>query len=465
MLSRRSSLLLFTIAYFILCAPFPDTGNAEDSPANPTEEELYGDFFVEETSALPAEEFVDPGVGDVASPSAVAPEGGAAAASATATWDFQPDATFGLYSAPRRVVVDLASLGARRFAAIWLRSVKQDPTSLIEVRWQYFDAATQAIGPAGGALSVGYWVRANSGNHVTPPFANVYCNGLPPASLRFTNWLVHDTDTASIRLVKVQYCNGWRTALSFTVGQGTMPAVAWQGFESGTGLVVWVSGSNLKGRFFDFSGNLLGSEFTIDSAAGVTPNFRSTDVIYNDVAGKFIVGYVVKEQLVYCGTYNRGVALDGTVDALANSAGACDSDVGGHETYVAYRSNPQGYYTWSYDYGDTLGKAVYLHGSDGARIAGHEIPAGTDGVLAPVTDRKMQGTPAAYFAALEFSSTVTSIKVLDDATLSWSDLESHTSRSTVEAVESISPGTVIVETLTPRFLPPGTDWFIKVFDQ
>jgi hypothetical protein len=148
------------------------------------------------------------------------------------------------------------------------------------------------------------------------------------------------------------------------------PSIASEGtYANGKALLVYGRGSVLNGRYLTWSTDVfgrrtetLGSRFAITTIASNRVIF-STDVIFNQHSGKYIVGYIERGAMAGCEIKN--VVVSGT-SRVRNPVtfGSCDFDQGGHHTSVAYNPQGDGTYVW-WRQNINRDKAVFIHDANG----------------------------------------------------------------------------------------------------
>ena len=285
--------------------------------------------------------------------------------------EVDPDPLVGTF---RRQIADISSLGGRRFVAAYIVEDNADgSTETGELRYARFDVATGFSSvPIRGAGRAD-WVRAVTGGPLlqgacTPEVLAAHLHQSEvawgnPNYVTFFSYGFTSGDERRVGLVRYAWCGGRAMATHHDVGDGEVPSIAAGQSAGETKLLVAYGKENgLFGRFFDSAGTALGTEFGI-AAFPAGFGVRSTDIIWNSVSQRFIVGFVRSGGIkLGCTVHNVRLTWEGNAEVPV-MRGDCDADVGGHHTSVAYDSralaNPDGVYAWWYQ-GGSAQKALRL---------------------------------------------------------------------------------------------------------
>ncbi len=268
--------------------------------------------------------------------------------------------------------VDIAPLGDGRFVLSYYDSDNW-------LRYRVFDADTDyATEPQPLTFSHSYgrnsWIRAMTGGPVQerPDPGQIYGGG-PVPLYGMVNFFAVESNN-DIFLMRHEYDDRFRVSSHLVAGtsgttvfqQGGRPSVAWAEppglvfMDPGRALTVWGNQEALMGRFMDLDGDAIGDAFTIvdldDDLGNYTlPFVFSTDVIWNPVSERFIVGLVARDNAQHCEFWNLRLTYDGALDDIAPPSlhGYCGHNVeaggvDGHHTSVAYTPNAAGQYAWWY---------------------------------------------------------------------------------------------------------------------
>ncbi|TKJ37024.1 MAG: hypothetical protein CEE38_08965 [Planctomycetes bacterium B3_Pla] len=314
----------------------------------------------------------------------------------------------------RRQIADISSLGGRRFVVAYIIEDRTDNRlGRGDLRYARFDVDAGLKSSPIGVAARADWVRAATGGPllqgtcsleavtarlIQPEVRLEFGN---PNYVTFFSYGLRDGDVLRAKLMRHNWCGGRFMTTHHDVGGGVKPSVA-VGRHVGEIklLVVYGRGNGLFGRFFDTAGTPIGTEFEVDTFPDGF-DITSTDIIWNAVAQRFIVGFIRNGGLAGgCTVNNVRITWEGVVEEPVRR-GFCDAETGGHHTAVAYdnrpSSNPDGVYAWWYEgYPESGGlypvKALRLMDANG-NPTGFEVDLVQSGLTFPVASRREKSEP------------------------------------------------------------------------
>lgn len=414
----------------------------------------------------------------------------------------------------RRQIADISSLGGRRFVVAYIVEDQTDaPTrGRGDLRYARFDVDAGLKSPPIGAAARADWVRAATGGPLlqgTCPLVFTLADsgqrsgaagaaqsrgdgsgdgsqvrsrtvlGIGnPNFVAFFSYGLRDGDVLHAKLMRNSWCGGTFMTTHHDVGTGEKPSVAVARHAGGIKLlVVYGRDNGLFGRFFDTAATAIGTEFELDRFPdGVVVN--STDIIWNVVAQRFIVGFILSGGFAEgCSLNNVRVTWEGVVEEPVRR-GTCDLETGGHHTSVAYDNrpfaNPNGIYSWWYEAEDGS-KALRLMNANGDPT-GFEADLVQTGVTYPVAARREKNQILFGMIGGSFvtASAVSPLTPGEKRTAGWTfDPDGSTrmfglvapENSWPVAVETLATDTVLLwrQCLSPNSCDAAAPWAITVF--
>lgn len=313
----------------------------------------------------------------------------------------------------RSQIADISSLGNRRFIVAY---VVEDQIDTIrgrgELRYARFDVDAGFKSAPIRVETMADWVRAATGGPLLQGTCSLEATTArlihPGMQLEYrnTNYVaffsygLQDGNVPRAKLMRHSWCGGRFMTTYHDIGTGEKPSVAVGRYADRIKLlVVYGRDNGLYCRFFDTAGTAIGTEFEVDKFP-VGFNVNSTDIIWNAVAQRFIVGFIRSGgEAGGCTVNNVRITWEGLVEEPIER-GICDPHTGGHHTGVACDnrpfSNPNGVYAWWYEGNresdGSPNKALRLMDANG-NPTGIEVDLPASGITFPVAARREKIEP------------------------------------------------------------------------